>query len=311
MARITITAPSSAEEGERVSASVRVWNNTEYYASFKGDIEALPALYPGYVIGSIDNVIGPGSSVTRSVSFTMPDCDVTVFIWLERWGEFDDDWTYDSAKSKVVKLEVPEPTTFHLSVSVPSGGSVSPGSGDYPAYSTVTLRATPFSGYQFVRWGGDASGTSRTYNLYMNGNKSVTAYFEKVPVILPCEITIDAPSSAEEGETVNVAAIIKNVSNISIVYKIELYGVPDLFPDFRIGTIEKNINSGETFTAYGSFTMPASNTTVFIWVERWAVDHWVYDNSASKVISLVPEYKGIISKKELEYDGARSIIPVY
>ena len=28
-------------------------------------------------------------------------------------------------------------------------------------------------------------------------------------------------------------------------------------------------------------------------------------------VAAVPEYKGTISKKELDYDGARSIIPVY
>ncbi|MBA7473493.1 hypothetical protein ES707_08833 [subsurface metagenome] len=186
MASISITAPSSAEEGERVSVSVRVTSTLAYHASYKATIYAVPDLYPDYVIGSIDQIIKSGESVTRSASFTMPDCNTTVFVWVERWSK--DHWVYDGSKSKVVSLEIPEPETFHLSVSVPSGGSISPGSGDYLAYSTVTLRAYPHSGYQFVRWGGDASGTSTTYNLYMNSNKSVVAYFEKVPV--PVEGTI-------------------------------------------------------------------------------------------------------------------------
>jgi len=133
------------------------------------------------------------------------------------------------------------------------------------------------------------------------------------PELVPCEITITAPNSAAEGEKVSVSALLKNVSSYGYMYKTEIYAVPDLFPAFRIGTIEKYINSGSSFTAYGSFTMPASNTTILIWVERWAVDHWVYDNSASKVVSLevVPEYKGSIARKELEYDETRGAIPVY
>ena len=316
MASISITAPSSAEEGEGVSVSVRVTSTLAYHASYKATIYAVPDWYPDYVIGSIDQIILSGASVTRSASFTMPDCKVTVFVWVERWSK--DHWTYDGSASKVVSLKIPAPETFHLSVYVPSwayGGYVDPGSGDYLAYSTVKLTAHPLSGYRFTGWGGDASGTSTTYNLYMNSDKYVEAYFEKVPVpeIVPCEITIDAPDSAGEGEKVSVSVLLKNVSSISIMYKTEIYAVPDLFPDFRIGTIEKNINSGSTFTAYGSFTMPASNTTVFIWVERWAVDHWVYDNAATRVVSLelVPEYRGTISRKELEYDETRGAIPVY
>jgi len=84
------------------------------------------------------------------------------------------------------------PTTYHLSIFVPSyaaGGYVEPGSGDYPANTTVKLTAHPLSGYQFTGWGGDASGTSLTYNLYMNSDKNVEAYFEKVPV--PVEYTLE------------------------------------------------------------------------------------------------------------------------
>ncbi len=180
MASISITAPSSAEEGERVSVSVRVTNTLDYHASFKATIYAVPDLYPDYVIGSIDQIIKSGESVTRSASFTMPDCNTTVFVWVERWSK--DHWVYDGSASKVVSLEIPAPVTYHLSVHVPSGGYIDPGSGDYPAYSTVKLTAHPLSGYQFASWGGDASGTSPTYNLYMNSDKYVEAYFEKVPV---------------------------------------------------------------------------------------------------------------------------------
>ncbi|MBA7686032.1 hypothetical protein ES703_94466 [subsurface metagenome] len=183
MASIVITAPSSAEEGERASVSVRVTSTLPYHASYEATIYAVPDRYPDYVIGSIDQVILSGESVTRNVSFTMPDCNVTVFVRVERWSV--DRWVYDSSDSEVVSLEIPVPETFHLDVHIPSwaaGGYVDPGSGAYPAYSTVRLTAHPLSGYQFTGWGGRCSGTRTTYDLYMNSDKNVEAYFEKVPV---------------------------------------------------------------------------------------------------------------------------------
>jgi len=186
MASISITAPSSAKKGVVVSVSVKVTSTLAYHASYKATIYAVPDRYPDYVIGSIDQIIMSGASVTRSASFTMPDCNTTVFVSVERWST--DRWVYDSSASKVVSVEIPVPTTFHLSVLVPSwaaGGYVDPGSGDYPANTTITLRAYPLSGYKFTGWGRDASGTSLTYNLYMSSDKNVEAYFEKVTVPVP------------------------------------------------------------------------------------------------------------------------------
>ena len=167
-------------------------------------------------------------------------------------------------------------------------------------------------------WGDEPDPTYREVFIPSFGSyyyNVATEQFELIepPEVVPCEITIDAPEGAQEGEKVSVSVLLKNVNSYGYMYKTEIYGVPDLFPDFRIGTIEKYINGGSSFTAYGSFTMPASNTTILIWVERWAVDHWVYDNSASKVVSLevVPEYRGTIIKKELEYNESRKPIPVY
>ncbi|GAI55956.1 unnamed protein product, partial [marine sediment metagenome] len=147
MASIAITAPSSAEEGEKVSVSVKVTNTRTIGYIFKTEIFAVPDAYPDYLIFSTEDIIFGGSSKTYSASFTMPDCNTTVFVWLERF-EFNR-WNYEGSASKVVSLEVPAPETFHLSVHVPSGGYVTPGSGDYLAYSTVTLRAYPLSGYRF------------------------------------------------------------------------------------------------------------------------------------------------------------------
>ena len=232
MASISITAPSSAEEGEGVSVSVRVTNTRDIGYIFKTEIFALPDAYPHYLISSSEDIIYGGSSKTYSASFTMPDCNTTVFVSVDRFEL--DRWNYEGVASKVVSLQIPAPATYHLDVFVPSwayGGYVEPGSGDYPAYSTVTLRAYPLSGYQFLSWGGDASGTSPTYNLYMDGDKYVEAYFEKVPV--PLEGTIirkELEYSGSGDGTVPVVGVPQGVRA-----KLHVWGRNDMATDQKLG----------------------------------------------------------------------------
>ncbi|GAJ19070.1 unnamed protein product, partial [marine sediment metagenome] len=172
---------------------VKVTSTLPYHASYKGDIKALPDLYDGYVIGSIDQIILSGASVTVNVSFTMPDCNTTVFLWLLRWSF--DEWVYDSSGSKVVSLEVVPPP----------------------------------------------------------------------PRPPACSISIDAPASAEEGDTVGVTATITNNSEDAQRYKIQMYAGADLIAEWD-DTIP-----GDSADDYAeSFTMPASDITILVWVElRW------------------------------------------
>ena len=71
--------------------------------------------------------------------------------------------------------------TYPLSVTIQGSGSVakSPNLQNYPAGTTVTLQATPDSGYEFDSWSGDASGSSETVEVVMDSAKSVTATFSQ------------------------------------------------------------------------------------------------------------------------------------
>lgn len=66
------------------------------------------------------------------------------------------------------------------SVSPTEGGSISPGGGTYDDGTTITLTASPASGYRFDRWEGDASGNTTTASITINSDKNVTAVFIKV-----------------------------------------------------------------------------------------------------------------------------------
>lgn len=73
-----------------------------------------------------------------------------------------------------------QPAQYILSTSVsPSGtGVVRPSSGTYDVGTTVTLYATPASGYRFDHWSGDATGTSSPITVTMDTHKNITAYFK-------------------------------------------------------------------------------------------------------------------------------------
>lgn len=68
--------------------------------------------------------------------------------------------------------------TLTLTASPSSGGTVS-GGGSYSAGTSVTVKATPNSGWRFIRW---SDGMGQTHSVTMNANKSLTAYFEKYTV---------------------------------------------------------------------------------------------------------------------------------
>jgi len=72
-------------------------------------------------------------------------------------------------------------TQYTLTTSVtPSGsGSVSPDSGTYGSGDSVTLTATPASGFTFDHWDSDDSGTSPSVTITMDSDKSIIAHFKK------------------------------------------------------------------------------------------------------------------------------------
>lgn len=122
-------------------------------------------------------------SSSSSVSHSWTSLGIYTIRAQARYPDITSEWSL----SKTVNIAA---ETFRLSTSVSSsgGGSVSPNSGNYDAGTKVTLTATPRSGYRFVSWSVDASGTSPTITIIMDSNKSVIANFEEIP---PQRITLD------------------------------------------------------------------------------------------------------------------------
>ena len=68
---------------------------------------------------------------------------------------------------------------YSLTVNVVGGGSVTPQGGTYAADTVVQLTATPNTGWIFSGWSDDLTGNTNPADLTMDGDKTVTATFEK------------------------------------------------------------------------------------------------------------------------------------
>jgi hypothetical protein len=78
-------------------------------------------------------------------------------------------------------MELQTVPKYRLSITIVGQGNVSNPSGEMflDSGSTVSLTATPGSGYHFSQWSVDASGTAATESVTMNGEKNITATFSQ------------------------------------------------------------------------------------------------------------------------------------
>ena len=84
------------------------------------------------------------------------------------------------------------------SVSPFGAGTVFPSEGTYKEGSSVTLNAAPSGEYLFDRWSGDASGTSSSIDIEVDGNKNVIANF----VLRKYELLLSVLGEGEITETI-------------------------------------------------------------------------------------------------------------
>ena len=105
--------------------------------------------------------------------------------------------TMDGNKSVTANFQLIKYTL--AAVATPTAGGTASGAGSYNSGDVVTAKATPAAGYVFIGWSGDASGTSTSIAITMDGNKSVTANFQ---VKAPDKYTLATTTLPAAGGTV-------------------------------------------------------------------------------------------------------------
>ncbi|MBM4462655.1 MAG: hypothetical protein FJ012_04860 [Chloroflexi bacterium] len=172
--------------------------------------------------------VSPGGTTSPAAGTHKYKKDATVTIAATaNTGYVFDKWSGDASgtattvtvtmtKDKSVRAEFKKiQYTLTIAVSPTGGGTVTanPTGPTYDAGTAVTLTATPASGYQFVNWTGDATGTSATVSVTMSANKTVTANFATTTYTLTMAKvgsgTVDPAVGAHTknpGEVVNLTA---------------------------------------------------------------------------------------------------------
>jgi hypothetical protein len=118
----------------------------------------------------------------------------------------------------IVNYTPPSITTYTLTTNVTGSGSISrnPDSLEYDENTEVTLTAIPDSGWVFVEWTGDLSGSTNPQNIIMNSNKTVTAVFVERPgvltsaatAILATQVTGNGSITSTGGENADVVGFV-------------------------------------------------------------------------------------------------------
>jgi hypothetical protein len=173
------------------------------------------------------NINGSGYTNLPAGSYRYDEDEVSSLVATPNNGWYFDRWDGDvlspTLPTTSVKLNESKVVTANfkriihdLAISVNGSGSTDPpiGNHSYAEGETVSIVATPASGWYFDRWDGDVlSPTSLTTSMKLNESKTVTANFKRIMHDLVISVngsgSTDPPignHSYAEGETVSIAA---------------------------------------------------------------------------------------------------------
>jgi uncharacterized repeat protein (TIGR02543 family) len=122
-----------------------------------------------------------GTSTTTTFTVTLADGNYT---W--KCLEYDEAGNSAFATSDydfTVDTSAP-PIYYTLTTSIVGNGAITPTSGStYLAGTIVDVNAIPNSGWQFITWGGDLSGSTNPTTITMDGDKTISATFTEIPPV--------------------------------------------------------------------------------------------------------------------------------
>lgn len=156
--------------------------------------------------------------------------------------------------------------THRLTTNATTGGSVSPGSGDYPENRIVSLKATAELGYEFSGWSGDLSGSENPVKITMAADKNITANFISVTTYT---LTTNAENGAvlldPDGGTYNEGTVVTLTAIADLGYKFsnwsgDLSGADN--PTTIIMDGDKTVTANFTAAPIYTLTTNASGGTI-------------------------------------------------
>jgi len=158
-----------------------------------------------------------------------------------------------------------------VTISVDGQGTTTPDSGTYTydEGTQVTITATPASGWEFDHWGGDASGSSPTFVITIDSNKTVNAYFKQVTTI---------------GSNVQITRIFYDglVSRVESDEYVEITNLGSE-PQDLAGWVLKNISEGYPLFTFPSYIL-ASGKSVRVYTNETHPEYGGFSFRSGKAV---------------------------
>jgi uncharacterized repeat protein (TIGR02543 family) len=163
-------------------------------------------------------------------------------------------------------------------------GTVS-GAGTYDENSTVTLTATPNSGYHFVNWtddGGSILSTSNPYSFTLTGNVTITANFaQDDPEVTYYNVSVTSANNAHGTVTSTASGRVAEGTQVTVT-AIPAQGYA--FVAWMSGSTQVSTDSIYTFTVTSDIALVAN------FVQKQGIDDVItanvnlYPNPATDVV---------------------------
>ena len=213
----------------------------------------------------------------------------------------------------------PPAVTYTLSVIISPAGSgtvaKSPDQTSYSSGATVTLTATPASGYKFVRWDGDVTGTNPTATVTMNANKAVTAVFAAIN-----QYTLNVQVSPAAGGTVTKSPDQSSYTEGSTVTLTATAAAGYVFSSWSgdaTGTtnpLTVTMNSNKTiianFTQLPTYTLTVTNVPAAGGTVTKSPDATSYPQGSTVTLTASPAYGYVFSSWSGDVTGTTNPVTV-
>ena len=194
-----------------------------------------------------------GSSVTVTAT---PNSGYTFSNWTENGSQVSTSSSYtftiSSSRTLVANFAAIPPTQYTVSLSSnPSNGGTTSGGGTYNSGSSVTVTATPNSGYTFSNWteNGAQVSTSTSYAFIISGNRNLVANFTRI------QYTVSLSSNPSYGGTTSGGGTYNSGSSVTVT------ATPNsgyTFSNWTENGAQISTNSSYTFTISSSRTLVAN-----------------------------------------------------
>ncbi len=151
-------------------------------------------------------------------------------------------------------------TQYYITMNAGTGGMVIPSSGWYNSGQSVSINATPNSGYTFGSWSGSGSGsysgTTKSTSVTMNGPITQTANFTVIP---PTQYSVSLSSNPSNGGTTSGGGTYNSGSSVTVT------ATPNsgyTFTNWTENGVQVSTSSSYTFLISSNKTLVANFTVI-------------------------------------------------